>query len=139
MFDKKGQIRIIESFLAVTVIFSAVLVSVTFPTIPDFSKEKSLTKIGLQVLTELDVNGTLGNLILQHDWTSLKTLMDILLPLGVSFNLTVYDRAGQMVNSEAIRNSNLLGPKVVSVQRLCATKSRTVEFFVVQLQLAWTS
>jgi hypothetical protein len=58
--------------------------------------------------------------------------------MGVSFNLTVFDQAGKTVNSAIIQNSNLLGPEVISIQYVCATRSQTVELFVVRLQLAWT-
>jgi len=138
VFDQKGQIRIIESFLAIAVIFSAVLVSVTFPSSPDFSKQKSLSTMGTQALIKLDTNGTLGDLIIQRNWANMKTALDTLLPLGVSFNLTVFDEAGNAVNSEAIQNSNLLGREVVSVQYVCATRSQVVDFFAIRLQLAWT-
>lgn len=139
MFDQKGQIRIIESFLAIAVVFSAVLVSATFPSSPDFSKQKSLRSMGSQALVNLDTNGTLGSLILQRNWASIRTALNILLPMGVSFNLTAYDEAGNAVNSEVVQNSNLLGRDAVSVRYVCATRSQTVEFFVVRLQLAWTS
>jgi hypothetical protein len=138
VFDQKGQIRIIESFLAIAVVFSAVLISITFPSSSDFSKLSSLSSLGTQVLTELDNDGTLGSVILQKNWTRLTTELDILLPVGVSFNLTVLDQAGQTVNLVAIQNSNLLGPDVVSVQYVCATRSQTVKLFVVRLQLVWT-
>ena len=139
MFDQKGQIRIIESFLAVAVIFSAVLVSVTFPSSPDFSKQKTLVSVGTQALIKLDTDGTLGNLILQRNWTSLRIALDIHLPVGVSYNLTVFDEAGNTVNSEVVQNSSLNGQEAVSVQYVCATKSQAVEFFVIRLQLAWAS
>jgi len=138
VFDQKGQIRIIESFLAIAVIFSAVLVSATFPSSPDFSKQKSLSTMGTQALIKLDTNGTLGDLIVQRNWAVMKTALDTLLPLGVSFNLTVFDESGNAVNSEAIQNSNLLGREVVSVQYVCATRSQVVDFFAIRLQLAWT-
>jgi hypothetical protein len=139
VFDQKGQIRIIESFLAVAVIFSAVLVSVTFPSSPDFSKQKTLVSVGTQALIKLDTDGTLGNLILQRNWTSLRIALDIHLPVGVSYNLTVFDEAGNTVNSEVVQNSSLNGQEAVSVQYVCATKSQAVEFFVIRLQLAWAS
>ena len=138
MLDRKGQIRIIESFLAVAVVFSAVLVSATFPSSPDFSKQKSLSTIGTQALITLDTDGTLGDLIIQRNWANMKTALDTLLPLGVSFNLTVFDKTGNAVNSEAIQNSNLLGREVVSVQYVCAARSQVVDFFAIRLQLGWT-
>ena len=137
MFDQKGQIRIIESFLAIAVVFSAVLVSVTFPSSPDLSKQKSLSSMGTQALVKLDTNGTLGSLILQSNWASIRTALNILLPMGVSFNLTVYDEAGYAVNSEAVQSSNVLGRDAVAVHYVCATRSQAVEFFVIRLQLAW--
>ncbi len=139
VFDQKGQIRIIESFLAIAVIFSAVLVSVTFPSSPDFSKQKTLASLGAQALIKLDTDGTLGNLIFQDDWTSLKTALDIHLPVGVLYNLTVFDEAGNAVNLEVVQNSNLLGQEVVSVNYVCATRSQAVEFFAIRLLLAWTN
>lgn len=138
MLDQKGQIRIIEAFLAVGVIFSSLLISFTLPTSPDFSKQKSLTQIGMQALMTLDVNGTLGNLIMRQDWTAVKESLDILLPTGVSFNLSIYDENSQQVNSQAIRNSNLLSGDTVSVQYICAVGNQAVELFTLRLQLAWT-
>jgi hypothetical protein len=138
MFDRKGQIRIIESFLAIAVVFSAVLVSFTFPTSPDFSKQNYLASLGTQALIALDTDGSLGNLILQRDWTSLKTALDVHLPVGVSYSLTVFDEAGNAVNSEAVQNSNFLGQEAVSVNYVCATRNQTVEFFAIRLLLAWT-
>jgi hypothetical protein len=138
MFDQKGQIRIIESFLAIAVVFSAVLVSFTFPTSPDFSKQNYLASLGTQALIALDTDGSLGNLILQRDWTSLKTALDVHLPVGVSYSLTVFDEAGNAVNSEAVQNSNFLGQEAVSVNYVCATRNQTVEFFAIRLLLAWT-
>jgi hypothetical protein len=138
VFDQKGQIRIIESFLAIAVMFSAVLVSVTFPSSPDFSRQKTLASLGTQTLIKLDTDGTLGDLILQRDWANLKNALDVHLPVGVSYNLTVFDEAGNSVNTEVVQNSNLQGQEVVSVNYVCATRSQAVEFFTIRLLLAWT-
>lgn len=138
MFDQKGQIRIIEAFFSIAVIFSVLLISVTFPTYPNLEKQKSLANLGTQALMQLDTNGTLGNLIIQENWTAIKSSLDILLPIGVSFNLTVYDENLRPINSQAVQNSNLLGREAVSVQYVCSTQTVNVQFFVLRLQLAWT-
>jgi len=138
MLDQKGQIRIIEAFLAVGVVFSALLISFTFPTSPNFAKQKSLTQTGMQALMTLDTNGTLGNLIMRQDWTAIKESLDILLPTGVSFSLDIYDENSQQVNSQAILNSNLLSGDTVSVQYICAVGNQAVQLFTLRLQLAWT-
>ncbi len=138
MFDDKGQIRILEAFLAVGVIFSALLISFTFPTSPDLAKQKSLTQVGMQALIKLDTNGTLGNLIAHEDWGAIRESLDILLPTGVSFSLDIYNENSQQVNSQPIRNNNLLSGQTVSVQYVCATSNQAVQLFLLLLQLAWT-
>jgi len=137
MSDQKGQIRIIEAFLSIAVVFSAVLISATFPSSPNLSRQESLVSIGTQVLLKLDTNGTLGNLIAQRDWTTIKQALDVVLPLGVSFNLTIFNEEMQPVNSQLIQNSNVLGRESVSVQYVCASQNTNVELWVLRLQLAW--
>jgi len=137
MFDQRGQIRIIEAFLSIAVVFSAVLISATFPSSPNLSRQESLVSIGTQVLLKLDTNGTLGNLIAQQDWTTIKQALDVALPLGVSFNLTIFNEQMQPVNSQLIQNSNVLGRESVSVQYVCASQNVNVELWVLRLQLAW--
>jgi len=138
MFDQRGQVRIIEAFLSIAVIFSAVLISVSFPSSPDLTKQRSLANLGTQALIELDVNGTAGNWIMQENWTAIKQSLDVLLPIGVSFNLTIYDEDLHPINNQTIQNSDLLGRETISVQHACASQNPDVKFFILRLQLAWT-
>jgi competence protein ComGC len=139
MFNKKGQIRIIEAFLAIAVIFSTLIIStLTFPSSPNLTKQRSLANLGMQALIKLDANGTLGKLIIQENWTAIKQSLDALLPTGVSFNLTIYDENSNQINSQVIQNTNLLGRETVSVQYICASRSQNIQFFILRLQLAWT-
>jgi hypothetical protein len=137
MFDRKGQIRIIEAFLSVAVIFSALLISVNFSSPPDLTGQKTLASLGTQALIKLDTNGILGELVIQENWTAIKKSLDVSLPTGVSFNLTVFDENMLPINSQAIQNSNLLSREAVSVQYVCASQTTTVQFFTLRLQLAW--
>jgi len=139
MFDRKGQTRIIEAFLSIAVVFSALIIStVTFPSPPNLTKQKSLASLGTQTLIELDINGTLGKLIAQENWTAIKRSLDVLLPIGVSFNLTIFDENLSQINSQVIQNTNLLGRETVSVQYICASQSQNIQFFILRMQLAWT-
>jgi len=139
VFDNRGQTRIIEAFLAIAVVFSALITSaVMFPSSPTLTKQKSLASLGMQALIELDVNGTLGKLVAQENWTAIKQSLDVVLPTGVSFNLTVYDENLIQLNSQVIQNTNLLGRETVSVQYFCATQSQNIQFFTLRMQLAWT-
>jgi len=139
MFDRKGQMKIIESFFAIGVVFSALLIgTVQFSSSPNLAKQKSLASLGVQALIEIDANGTLGKLIVQEDWTAIKQSLDVALPIGVSFNLTIYDENSNQINSQLIQNSNLLGRETVSVQYFCASQSQNAQFFILRLQLSWT-
>lgn len=139
MFDNKGQINIIEAFLAITIIFSALAISsVTFPSSPDLMKAKSLADFGEEALIKLDLDGELGKLIANGNWTVIKQSLDILLPIGVSFNLTVYDEDLNKINSQVMHNANLLGHEAVLVQYACASQSTNVQFFILRLQLGWS-
>lgn len=134
--SKKGQIRTLEAFLAVVVIFSTLILSATFSPEANPNNQKSLATLGMQALIELDVNGTLGKLINQKNWMSIRESLTILLPIGVSYNLTVYDDQGAPINNLAISNGNLAGRKVESVQYLCASQSLGPQYYLLQLQLA---
>ncbi len=136
MFDEKGQIRILEAFLAVGVIFVALLIPIVWPSSPSLTQQKSLADMGTQALISLDANGTLGSLITQRNWTSIKQSLDVLLPISVSFNLTVYDDNSLPLNNQVIQNTNLLGSEAVSVRYVCASQDLNVTFYILQLQMA---
>lgn len=137
MFNQKGQIRIIEAFLSVAVIFSALLISMTFPFPPNLSRQEQLASLGTQALMKLDENGILGNFIVQENWTAIRQSLDVLLPVGASFNLTVYNENWSPLNNQTIQNTGLLGRETVSVQYVCATQTANTQFFLIRLQLAW--
>jgi len=137
VFNQKGQIRMIEAFLSIAVIFSAMLISVTFPSPPNLSKQKQLASLGTQALVNLDSNGALGSFIVQENWTAVRQSLDVLLPVGVSFNLTVFDENLSPINNQTIQNTGLLGRETVSVQYVCATQARNMQLFLLRLQLAW--
>ena len=136
MSNKKGQIRILEAFLAVLVIFSASILSIKFSPATNFESEKSLSTSGMQALIELDNNGYLGELIDESNWTAIMDNLEVLLPAGVSYNVTVYDDAMNQINDSAIGNG-LKGQKVVSVEYPCASQSSECLFYLVRLQLAF--
>ena len=136
VFNKKGQIRMLEAFLAVLVILSTSVFSITLSPTTNSDNEKLLATLGMQVLMELDNNGTLGNFIDEKNWTAVRASIEILLPTGVSYNVTVYDDTMNQINDSIISNG-LKGQKIVSVEYLCASQSSEVHFYLVRLQLAF--
>jgi hypothetical protein len=137
MFDNRGQIKIIEAFLAISVMFSVIVLTAPMSSTPDLEKQGTLKKLGTQVLIKLDNNGTLGKLIEGGNWTALKHSMDLFLPAGVFYNLTVYDENMQGVNTQEVNNSNQEGSEAVVIQYLCVTQSSDPHFYTITLQLAW--
>ena len=136
MFNKKGQVRMLEAFLAVLVVFSTSIISTTFSPPTNFNDEKLLSTLGMQALTELDSDGTLGKLIDERNWTAITENLKILLPVGVSYNLTVYDNETHQINDFTVGNG-LKGQKVVSVEYPCASQSSDCRLYLVRLQLAF--
>ena len=126
----------LEAFLAVLVIFSTSVISITFSPPTNFNNEKSLSTSGMQALVELDSDGTLGKLIDERNWTAITDNLKILLPVGVSYNVTVYDDAMHQINDSTISNG-LKGQKVVSIEYPCASQSSECQFYLVRLQLAF--
>jgi len=135
--DRRGQIRVLEAFLATAVIFGALLLSrpiyVAFDSQDD---QNALYTIGLNVLVQLDREGELGQLINQRNWTEISSRLSILLPLGVSYNLTVYNKELEILNNSSISSGDLDGRSVVSIQYLLVDRAE-FNFYVVRLQLAW--
>jgi len=140
MLNNKGQIKIIEAFLAVSVMFTALALMTPLSSTPSFERQATLKKLGAQVLVELDQNGVLGRFIEDENWTALEQAVEISLPLGVFFNLTVYDEQMQIVNAQDISNINLSqmqSRETVSIQYLCVDSSSNVHLYTIRLQLAW--
>jgi hypothetical protein len=137
IFDRKGQTRTIEALLAGLLIFSALAFSAVFPSVRNVDDQKALANLGLNALIKLDENGNLGKLIDQRNWTAIEQALDATLPLGVSYNLTVYNESMQPISDFAISNGGLGSLEAVSVQYLCASQSPECHCYLLRLQLAW--
>jgi len=137
--QNKGQIRIIEAFLAVLIIFSSLAVSANLTVTQNETKSGSLTSVGLQVLTRLDSSGSLGKQIDHRNWTALRDSLTILLPAGISFNLTVYNEQMQQVNDAIISNGAFHSQEIAFVEYVCATQGSTFHCYIIHLHLAVTA
>jgi len=135
MLNSRGQIRVLESILAVTIIFSALLLT-------NFRYEAydegldDLYYIGLNALSELDKHGELGYLIEKGMWSDLSKRIQLLLPFGIFYNITVYDENGQRIHASPIIVNSVMGRNVVSIEYLVVSRENR-HFYVIKLQLAW--
>ncbi len=132
----RGQIRIIEAFFAMLIVFSAFAVSANLTITRNSVNRADLESIGLSSLIKLDQEGVLSYYLDQGNFSSLREVLDLVLPTGVLFNMAVYDRNLQLLNEQAITNGGFSSNEVVSVEYLCASQDAVYRCYIVHLQLA---
>jgi hypothetical protein len=135
--NRNGQVRVLEALLASAVIFSALFITVPIRTAVENSRDREvLYEIGLNMLIELDRDGELGSLIAKEDWLTVSKRLSTLLPLGVAYNLTVYDEDMAIFNNSPVSGGGALVNNVLSIQYLLAARVNC-QFYVIRLQLSW--
>jgi hypothetical protein len=133
--DKRGQIRVMEAFLSALLIFSALAISAALSPPATGGTNKALATQGMQALVQLDSDGRLGEIIEAKNWTVLSSALQLVLPIGAAYNLTVYNENMQQVTSSPVSNGELVGD-VVSVEYLCAVQGLQYRVYLLRLQLA---
>ena len=136
--ENAGQIRIIEAVFAVFVIFSAFAVTANLPAAQNTSRTNDLSSVGLQVLVKLDSDGSLGRNLDQENWTVLRESLNLALPAGISFSMTVYDEQMLEVNTAVISNGGFGSQEVSFTEYICASRGLTLKCYVIHLCLAVT-
>lgn len=134
--QNKGQIRIIEAFLAVLIVFSSFAVFASLTATRNITKHDDLTTVGLQALLKLDSDGTLGKFIDDGNWSLLRDILNLVLPAGLSFNLTVYDDQMQQVNTDTISNGAFNSQDIAFVEYVCVSQNPVFHCYKIHLCLA---
>ena len=134
MQNKKGVVRVIEAFLASVLLVSCLATIPTQPSVQDSST--NLTSTAQNVLLTLDSNGHLGSLLDNREWASLEASLETALPLTMWFNLTVYDRNMNSLNSYPITNGGEVNNKIVSLDYICASQNSSYAIYILRLQLS---
>lgn len=133
--ENAGQIRIIEAFLAVLVIFSSFAVFGNLTVTQNIANHDNLASVGLQALVKLDSDGSLGKYVDDEEWALLRDALSLILPSGIAFNLTVYDRQMQQINTDAISNAGFSSQEIAFVQYICACQNSTFNCYIIHLYL----
>ena len=133
--DKRGQVRVIEAFLASMLILACLTLIPAQTTKPTTSDSVLLSK-AQNALVSLDIDGQLGRLIDNHDWATLKESLDSAMTLTLWYNLTVYDTDNACLNNYPICSSGAVSNEVVSYTYICASSNSTYATYVLQLQMA---
>lgn len=129
-----------EAFLSALLIFSALAISAALSPTAASGNGKNLAAQGMQTLVQLDSDGRLGEMIEVNNWTALSSAMQLLLPAGVTYNLTVYNLTVYNQNAQPIMSSPLtsgvLIGNVISIEYLCAAQGPQFKVYLLRLQLA---
>lgn len=134
--ENMGQIRIIEAFLAVLIIFSSLAISANLTYTQNVTNHDNLASIGLQALTKLDSDRSLGKYIDNEDWAALRDALNLVLPAGIAFNLTVYNGEMQQVNTDVISNAGFSSQEIAFLEYVCASQGGNFHYYVIHLYLA---
>jgi hypothetical protein len=137
IFDRKGQMKTIEAFLAASIIFLGLLFAGAFPKAVNQDDRTVLSALGMHVLLALDANGSLGELIYQKNWSNLNNRLEILMPISVSYNLMVFDQDMNQINTDVISNGGIANTEVESVQYVCVSRNPQFCCYIVRLGLAY--
>jgi len=137
--ENRGQIRVIEAFLAVLIIFSAFTVSANLTVSQNRPPRIDLASVGTEALMTLDSDGTLGYYIANGNWTALREALSLVLPIGTTFNLTVYDEYTQRISEAAVSNGGFNSQDICFVEYVCASRNPVFSSYIVHLELAVAS
>jgi hypothetical protein len=132
----KGQIRVIEATLAVIIIFASFTLSTNLTVSQNKVQSEDLTADGLHALMELDSDGSLSNYIANKDWTSLREAVNLAMPTGISFNLTIFDEQMRQVNDAVVSNGGFGDQTIRFVEYPCASQDLAFHCYIIHLELA---
>jgi len=128
-------VRIIEAILASFLLF-ACLALIPAPSSNVQNSTINLALTGQNVLSTLDSNGHLADLIHSQNWAELKDCLESALPLTVWFNLTVFDQNIKTVNPFPICNAGTASDNIFSIDYICASQNGTYTIYILRLQLS---
>lgn len=132
---RRGVIHTIDALLAAAILTTALLYASQIPGDRDYTHDEALSVLGMQTLVKMDGNGTLGRLVNTRSWDDLENVMRVMLPTGVSFNVTIFDDRGNLVNDKVISNGGLRGRTVESVEYGLVVEESSCPMYRIRLQV----
>ena len=132
---RRGVVHTLDVFLAAVIIVTTLLFASQMPRERDYLEETGIDSMGMQALLVLDSNGTLGRLVDSGDWDGLELALRVVLPTRASFNLTMIDEQGTVVNTREISNGGVTGRRIESVEYLLVVESSSCPLYRLRLQL----
>jgi len=115
MLNNRGQMRVVEAFLSILLLFSALALTTLISPASNFNNNNDdLAAVGMQALVSMDHDGKLGKLV----------------------DETVYDENLQPLNNVSISNGIIPDQNIVSIQYPCASPTPQGNCYLLRLQLA---
>ena len=136
MLDNTGQMRTVEAFLSIVLLFSALAMATMITPASNRESNDYLAAFGMEVLVSLDRDGQLGRLIDERSWDDVEDLLHTLLPASLSYNLTVYDESQVPVNNVTVSNGLVPDSNTVSIDYPCSSCGPQCNYYLIRLQLA---
>ena len=101
----KGQMRVVESIMAILIVISAVTFLYYFASAPSSQARDAseLEKIGHNILHDIDEQGLLARYVYRSEWGNLTSALAVSLPINVYFSLSIYDMNNNPVNHPLIQ------------------------------------
>jgi hypothetical protein len=135
MVDNSGQMRTIEAFFAVLLLFSTLAIATSTSPSVDSPNIEDLADTGRQAVFVMNEHGELSRLIDAENWVGLEQALASGLPTGVLFNVTVYDAELTRVNNITVSNGLTSDQDMISITCPCASQTSTLHLYLVQIQL----
>ncbi len=133
--NKRGQVRVIEAFFASVLLLSALALIPTAQK-TDESSAVRLSATALNMLLSLDVDGRLAKLVDSREWTTLRSLIQSVVPAAMWFNLTVFNVNMTPLNDVLISNGGPVSNNMQSANYVCASTSENYAVYFLRLQLS---
>jgi hypothetical protein len=131
----RGVVHTLDAFFAAVVIFTAILYSSQIPRESELEDSNTIKAVGLQTLMILDNNGTLGRLVEERKWREIEEAFRVTLPTGISFNLTIFDENGIVINDWAMSNGGILSRNVHSIEYSLVVEASVCPIYKLRLQI----
>ena len=134
--NNKGQLKTVEAFLSVLLLFSAFTITTQIFPSSDGGKHNSLETLGLQTLLTINNDGQLSRLVDEKNWTTITHILNLALPIGISYNLTIYNSTQHPINDVVISNGFISDGNIASIRYPCASPNSQPNYYIIRFQIA---
>jgi hypothetical protein len=128
-FNKKAWLRILEAFLAVLIILSAVLIIMVRQT-PKIDISEEVYETQRQVLDIISKNNSLRNDILIQENTKINTLIYDLIPKNWNYSTSICNISLICPNPSQIYETEVYTTEIIITSNLTKYSPKKLRFFV---------